>query len=67
MPPPNHLGNWGMPPETPPTGQAIPSAAPVGMQRASEPPSQDGGNMQRRREHDLQAGKCMLTDRRQAT
>ena len=58
MPPLNHMGNWAMSPEAPPTGQAIPPAAPVGMPRASEPPSQDGGSAQRRREYDSRIGKC---------
>ena len=55
----NHMGNWGMSPDTPPPGQFVPSAAPAGMQRAADPPSQDGGSAQRRREYDSQIGKCM--------
>jgi len=51
------VGNWGAPPEAPPTGQA--SASPVGTPRTSDPPSQDGGSAQRRREYDSKIGKCM--------
>ena len=55
----NHMGNWGTPHEVLPTGPA--SAGPVGAPRASDPPSQDGGSTQRRREHESQIGKCIHT------
>ena len=41
-------------------GQA--SAAPVATPRTSDPPLQDGGSAQRRREYDSKIGKCMDTE-----
>lgn len=57
IPPQNHMGNWGAPPEAPPMGQA--TASPVATPRTSDPPSQDAGSTQRRREYDAKIGKCM--------
>lgn len=41
-------------------GQA--SASPVGTPRTSDPPSQDAGSTQRRREYDARIGKCRHTE-----
>ena len=54
------MGNRGAPPEAPPMGQA--PASPVATPRTSDPPSQDAGSAQGRREYDARIGKCMHTE-----
>jgi len=54
------VGNWGTPPQALPTGQA--SASPIVAPRTSDPPTQDGGSAQRRREYDSKIGKCVHTE-----
>ena len=54
------MGNWGAPPEPIPMGQNMPSASPAGAPKTPEPPSRDGGGVQKKREmYDARIGKYM--------